>query len=524
MFMQHLYRRARVFKWMALCVAVLLLLVPNAALAHPLGNFTVNQYSRLVVNGAQVQLLYIIDMAEIPTFQEMARIDTNHDQTVSNAERDQYLAGESGALGSNLHLLAGDTALPLAMESQQLEFPQGQGGLKTMRLTLHFAAALPHAQGAQSLTYHDNNFAGRIGWREIVVQAGQGAQIVDSSAPAQDVSQELRNYPRDLLQSPLQQSSATFRFQSAASTRQPTGDSRAAEQQAPLIISQATDQLTALVAAPTLSWTALLIALLTAFVLGAAHALSPGHGKTIVAAYLVGARGTTRHALFLGLTTTITHTAGVFALGLITLFVSTFVLPEQIYPWLGVASGVLVFSIGITLFRGRLRGLLDHGHSHAHDHTHDHEHAHGHSHDHHHKQTHEHHHDDYGSAFTHTHGGTTHTHMPPGADGSPITWRGLLALGVSGGLLPCPSALVVLLGAIAIGRVGFGLLLIIAFSVGLASVLTGIGILLVHTRRFVQRIPSHNRLITTLPVMSALIIAIAGIGITAEALIQTGLL
>jgi nickel/cobalt exporter len=495
-------------KWLAPCAALLLLLMPTAALAHPLGNFTVNQYSRLVIDGARVQLLYIVDMAEIPAFQEMARIDTNHDQSVSDAERARYLAHEAGALRGNLHLLVGGAALPLEPEAQQLEFPQGQGGLRTMRLTLRFMAALPHAPGAQAATYRDDNFADRIGWREIVVQAGANAQILESSAPAQDVSQELRNYPRDLLQSPLQQSSATFRFQLQTGEPLQTSAVQTSARQSSITNAQSPDQLAALIAAPALSWTALLAALLTAFALGAAHALSPGHGKTIVAAYLVGARGTTRHALFLGLTTTITHTAGVFALGLITLFVSAFVLPEHIYPWLGVASGVLVFSIGATLFRGRLRGLLDH--EHAHDHHHDHEHAH--------------HHHDHRSAFTHTHGGTPHTHMPPGADGAPITWRGLLALGVSGGLLPCPSALVVLLGAIALGRVGFGLLLILAFSVGLASVLTGIGMLLVHARRFVQRIPAHNRWLGALPVISALIIAIAGIGITAEALIQTGLL
>ncbi len=507
-------------RWTAPLIAMLVLLMPTAALAHPLGNFTVNRYSRLAVDRSSVQLLYIIDMAEIPAFQEMARIDLNSDQTVSDAERNQYMASEAQTLGANLHLLLDGAPLMLEPQAQQLEFPQGQGGLKTMRLTLHFAAALPKATDAQQAQYRDDNFAERIGWQEIVVQAANGTELLNSSVSSQDVSQELRNYPRDLLQSPLQVNSATFSFRPAAGSQQTTASNRAAEQQTPLFINQTTDQLAALIAAPTLSWTALLIALLTAFVLGAAHALSPGHGKTIVAAYLVGARGTTRHALFLGLTTTITHTAGVFALGIITLFVSEFILPEQLYPWLGVASGVLVFSIGITLFSGRLRGWLGNP-SHAHAHHHDQDHSHNHDHDHH---DHAHDHHSHDGMITHTHGGTTHTHAPPGADGSPITWRSLLALGVSGGLLPCPSALVVLLGAIAIGRVGFGLLLIIAFSIGLASVLTGIGVLLVHAGRFFRHIPAQGRLIGALPIVSALIIAVVGLGITAQALLQTGLL
>lgn len=247
----------------------------------------------------------------------------------------------------------------------------------------------------------------------------------------------------------------------------------------------------------------LLLALLTAFGWGAMHALTPGHGKTIVAAYLVGSRGTTRHALFLGLTTTITHTAGVFVLGLLTLFASQSILPEQLYPWLGVISGVLVVAIGLSLFSGRLRTLTRPDvHSHNHDHNHDHAHTHNHDH-------------------THDHG---HSYVPPVADDSPVTWRSLLALGVSGGLLPCPSALVVMLSAIALQRIGFGLLLIVVFSLGLASVLTAIGVLFVHAGRLFERIPMGGRLIQALPVASALFITIVGVGITLRTIVQTGTL
>jgi ABC-type nickel/cobalt efflux system permease component RcnA len=276
------------------------------------------------------------------------------------------------------------------------------------------------------------------------------------------------------------------------------------------------DQFANLIAARELTPAAIGLALLLALLLGAGHALTPGHGKTIVAAYLVGARGTARHAIFLGLTTTITHTAGVFALGFVTLWISNYILPEQLYPWLELISGVLVVGIGLMLFRSRLAGFFKRGaHSHDHEHGHAHDHDHRHDHDHDHNPGHDHGHG-------HDHGPHGHSHMPPGADGQPVTWRGLLALGISGGLLPCPSALVVLLSAIALHRVAFGMLLIVAFSVGLAGVLTGIGLLLVYARRLFERFPTDGRLLRALPIASAGFVTVAGLVIAFGALVQAG--
>ena len=251
------------------------------------------------------------------------------------------------------------------------------------------------------------------------------------------------------------------------------------------------------------------ITLLTAFGLGAAHALTPGHGKTVVGAYLVGSRGTAKHAVFLGLTTTITHTAGVFLFGLIVLFASQFILPEQLYPWLGVTSGLLVVWIGLSLVYGRWRAMHQPAHHHQHDHHHDHNHDHHHDHDH--------------TVGYHTHFGIGHTHTHP--HNEDITWRSLLALGISGGLIPCPSALVVLLSAIALGRVALGLALITVFSLGLASVLTGIGLVLVYAGKLFQRLPGDNgRFIQAIPVLSALFITLVGIGITFRAFLEIGLI
>uniref|UniRef100_B8HRN9 High-affinity nickel-transporter n=1 Tax=Cyanothece sp. (strain PCC 7425 / ATCC 29141) TaxID=395961 RepID=B8HRN9_CYAP4 len=289
-----------------------------------------------------------------------------------------------------------------------------------------------------------------------------------------------------------------------------------------------------------------LLAIVAAFSWGAMHALSPGHGKTLVAAYLVGTRATAGHALLLGLTTTITHTLGVFALGLVTLFATQYILPEQIYSWLNAVAGVMVMVIGVNLLISRWcnariskrQGGGHEHHSHQH-HSHLYEHSgHGHSHHEHHSPAdgfhpgHGHQHSEHDSQVNdrhphhdHEHDGHrpsdrhSHSHLP-GAD-TPVTWKSLLALGISGGLLPCPAALVLLLGTIALGRINFALLLVLAFSLGLAGVLTGLGLLLVFAKGIFRHLPTPKlRLIRFLPALSALGIVLVGTGITIQALLQ----
>ena len=220
----------------------------------------------------------------------------------------------------------------------------------------------------------------------------------------------------------------------------------------------------------------LLLGCLIAFCLGAFHALSPGHGKTIVAAYLVGNRGTAKHAIFLGAVVTFTHTIGVFLLGLLTLYASRYIVPETLYPWMGFFSGMMVLVIGINLFRQRFAGL--------------HHHVHGHSH----------------------------------AVPEKITASNLLALGVSGGIVPCPSALVVLLSAIALHRIEAGLLFIVAFSAGLATVLVSIGIIVVRAGSWLSRFSAADAIARNMPIVSAAVISALGLGIAAESLAGAGLL
>ena len=284
------------------------------------------------------------------------------------------------------------------------------------------------------------------------------------------------------------------------------------------------EDLTALAKAETVSPMVILAALFGAAGWGAAHAFTPGHGKAIVGAYLVGSRSTPWHALYLAFTVTVTHTLVVFALGLVALFAQAYIVPEQLFPVLGTVSGLIVFGLGASMFAARVRGLRGHGHPHnhhhehpryafAHEHVHEehrHTHLHNHDHNHDHGHDHTHHHVD-----DHFHG---HSHLPPGADGSAVTWRSLLGLGISGGLVPCPAALVLLLAAVSIERIGFGLLLVLAFTVGLAAVLVGVGLLFVKGGRLLDRVPMGANAYRVLPAFSSLVIVVLGICMTVGAI------
>ncbi|MGH2593856.1 MAG: nickel/cobalt transporter [Anaerolineae bacterium] len=529
-------------------------LVPVAA-AHPLGNFTINHYAGLRVTRDAVAIDYVLDMAEIPAFQEISTFDANGNGQPDAAETAGYHSAKCDAIRSDLDLHMNGQPLALVQDSSAIEFPSGAGGLLTLRLTCAFRAAyVPAAENAGTpfrvrLEFKTNSYADRLGWREIVVTA-DGVSLQGDVAST-SVSHRLSVYPDDLLSSPLDQREISFDFSLAAVPGQsPTPHSGAQAASNPSTPLRAgfqaptpnrDDAFTQLIILQDLTPLTLLFALGVSFVWGALHALSPGHGKTVVAAYLVGTRGTARHAVTLGLTVTLTHTAGVFALGLVTLFASNYILPEQLYPWLSLASGLLVIGIGLTLLVTRYRAArsgrslipqlhahADHHHAHhphhdqghVHDqqhddHVHDHHHDHDHAHDHQHG---DHVHDHHPADHAHDHG---HTHDPYDANGR-ITLRSLLALGISGGLIPCPTALVVLLSAIALGRVGFGLMLIVAFSAGLAAVLMAIGLLFVQGRRLFDRIPAENRMLRLLPLAGAFLVIVTGVVMTAQAIASVG--
>jgi nickel/cobalt transporter (NicO) family protein len=439
----------------ALLLALLLLAaLPAAASAHPLGNFSVNHLTEVSVSSDRVDVRYVLDQAEIPTFQERDLSDAAVLARKQTEVRRRLMVTVDGRRISLRPAGAGSIA-----------HPPGAGGLHTTRVELTLTATV---RSPERVTVRDGTFPGRVGWHAVVARPGRRT-AVRSDVPASDPTGGLRHYPQDALSSPADIRDATLAVAPGSGTlAAPDGQHRAGSggQERDDVLSRAFSDAAA-------GKGVLVLLLLTAFAWGALHALSPGHGKAMVAAYLVGARGTARHAVALGATVTITHTAGVFALGLVALALSEYVLPEDLYPWLNLVSGLLVVGVGAFVLRKNLRRRRHHHHHH-------------------------------------------HHHHGP----ERLSWRGIVAMGAAAGLIPCPSALVVLLGAIAQGEIALGMLMIVAFSLGLAMTLTVLGLGVVYAGRALGRLHVPRRLATVLPAVSAVLIVGVGVVLTANALPQ----
>lgn len=493
-------------------IFIALAVLAVSALAHPLGNFSVNQYSRLEVGASEIKIRQILDLAEIPTFQETAAIDTDKNGALSDEELNAYAALITPNLLANLLLTVNGQPIDIRAAGKNVLLKSGAGNLSTLRIEWDLIADLRNVENLKSVNqikFENKNYSERLGWSEIVVNRADGVNIFDSTAFGSGVTDELKTYPQDTLAAPLHERTAEFAV-SAKALPQTANLLQNRDGHVTETIAQK-DKFAELINVPEITPTVLLFGLLLAFGFGAMHAMSPGHGKTVVGAYLVGSRGTAKHAAFLGLTVTITHTIGVFAIGLIILFASNYILPEKIVPFLSFVSGLLVFFIGVSLFKDRLFSSLgwktgghhshEHGNSHeSHSHSHDDGHAHSHE-----SHSHEHHAHD---ATTHTHDGVNyHSHLPP----EDISWKSLLGLGISGGLLPCPSALVLMLSAISMGRVGYGIVLTLVFSLGLAATLTAVGLAFLYVgKAFGGTKLAENRIFKSLPVASAFVIACVG--------------
>ena len=460
---------------LAAIATVCMATITGQAAAHPLGNFTVNHFANVDLAGNQVFVRYALDLAEIPTFQEGAGVRR---------------AGYAATLAPKLELRVDGKRISLVVVSHRTSERPGAGGLKTMRFDAVFRGDTGGTTG-RSVSFTDTAYATRIGWREITITAREGATVSSSTAATASRSNELRAYPKDLLRSPLDIRTASATYASGTTVAAPPA---IGEPPAPV---HANGGFESLIQRGHLSIGVIIVSLLIAAFWGSVHALTPGHGKALVAGYLVGTKGTPRHAVLLGATVTITHTAGVFALGLVTLLLSQFIVPDQLYPWLTLVSGLLVVGVGASVLRQRMRtgGWTDHHHGDAHDHGVAEA---GHQHHHHDGDHHEHHHHDH--------------------EQDPLTSRGILGVGIAAGLLPCPSALVVLLSAIAVHRIGFGFALIAAFSLGLALTITGIGLVAVLARRVFKRKSFDGRVVRALPALSALVILGVGIALTVKAL------
>jgi ABC-type nickel/cobalt efflux system permease component RcnA len=534
----------------------LLMLSSATSFAHPMGNFSVNHYSKIKVGQQSIEIWYLIDMAEIPTFQEIRQSDLT--PKADDSGTSHYLDRQEQLLKEGLSLESDGQAVSLDTISREVIFTDGAGGLPTMKMGFVFRGKLNVTTGAHKLSYFDNNFPGRTGWKEIVV-LGDGVAILNSSAPSAERSQELSNYSSDALNSPPQQLSALVGFRTPLSEPEKTASAGVIGTSSKRTIPQRTNtahqapprqeqrrssdasswsdlgnaQPSSSIVSPTvpqlslathaqqntprsrftelistqgkLSLWVLFSAALIAAGLGALHALEPGHGKTIVAAYLVGSRGTARHAVLLGIVVTAAHTAGVYLLGALTLYASRYIVPEQLYPWLGAISGLSVAGLGIFIFLRHWTGeTAEHSHAPGEKHSHW-----------------------FLSIFKQatpkqaTATGLANRVVIP-ADSKPVeralSLRELCMLGITGGIVPCPAALVVLVSGFSLHRLGFGLFLITAFSFGLAAVLVIVGLTMVYAKRMMSsRLQAGNTALRYLPFLSSAFMVVLGVGITASA-------
>ncbi|MDI1456304.1 nickel transporter [Streptomyces sp. ATE26] len=536
----------------ALAAAVLtaacgLALLPAAtASAHPLGNFTVNRYDGLVVAPGRLRVDHVEDLAEIPA--------TQAGPAVRRLGLDAWAGRRCAAAAADSALTVAGRATALSPASARARLRPGQAGLHTLRLECRFTAPLP---GGRPLALRFRGAAaGGPGWREVTAR-GDRMTLTATDVPGRSVSHELTTYPKDLLSSPADTAGASLRVR-------PGGPALAEERQdAPgaAVLPRGADRWTRalddLVARQDLTLGFAALALLVAVALGALHALAPGHGKTLMAATAAarGGRSRVRDVLPLAASVTVTHTLGVVALGLLVTAGSA--AAPSVIAWLGVAGGALVLAAGAGLVRRawRERALRyahprarpvpeqappalvgaareaagaerpDHGRHHDGHHRHGrHEHHDGHHHHgrhehhdgHHHRPDEEHHHPHSGGVV-HTHGGHTHSH--PTAP----TLRGTILLGFAGGLVPSPSAVVVLVGAAALGKAWFGLLLVVAYGAGLALTLTAAGFAVVRLGSGVARVlerrprwtshPVAGLLRRSLPLASALTVVALGAGL-----------
>jgi nickel/cobalt exporter len=545
--------------------AIHLALTAMTLSAHPMGNFSVNHYSRLCFKASGMELTYVLDLAEIPTFQLMGdwKIDWRDQPALTTRSKQQ-----AQEWLDNISVTQAGRRVPLRIRAASPTAVEGAGGMPVLRTSITAVAAIQPGE----VTYEDRNFPGRAGWKEIVVDRDPSAVIQTSSQGSADLSKSLTYYPTDPSITPPQDLTARVNWSGAGlrpanshpAIPAPLSQQQAFSQQQPEAPGTVVrgDFLSRMLQQKKLPAGVILLGILVAFGLGALHAMSPGHGKTIVAAYLVGSRVASRHAGLkhaglLGFVVTFTHTFTVFLLGLGMLFFQQYFVPEKIVPLLGAISGLSIVSIGLMLLYQRALNLAGSGHDHSHSHSgaglrparsriselrgaeplgsgaglrpasgrssnselrepeppesgaglrpasahtriselrgteppiHE-------------------------SGLVHTHGGTTHTHMIEGE----ITPGSLIALGISGGMVPCPSALILMLSAIALGHPGVGLILLAGFSTGLVLVLMAFGMLAIFAKHLLPKGDGTMRspLFRMIPVFSAVVVIVLGLAMTA---------
>ena len=457
--------------------AALALMPASPAAAHPLGNFTVNTADQVLVTATGVQVLHVVDLAEIPTVQLRPKVTAAGGLT-------PYVERECARVAPLLSLRIDERPATLAVVGARGSVVKGAAGLDTTRLECRLGTG---TMPGRSVDFVDGAVDQRVGWKEVTVDSRCGS-VSGSDVPRTSPSRLLTSYPSDLLSSPLDVRAASATVQPGACVAaDPASD--AVLTALPRGVGGITAFFTDFLGRKDLSVAFALLSVFASVAFGVLHALAPGHGKTVMAAYLVGQRGTRRQALQLGSIVTFTHTASVLLLGgLLTL--GTLAAPERVVPFTEVLSGLLLAALGVYLLVAAVRRIRARR-QHQHDHEHHHE---------------------------HSHRGTTlsHAELPE----ERLGWRSLAGMGVAGGLVPSPSALVVLLGATALGRAWFGVLLVLCYGIGMAITLTAAGLLLLRAQGVIERrgwtLRRGRDLTALLPIATASVVVLVGLGLVAR--------
>ncbi len=463
----------------------ILLLNVTPGHAHELNGTEVATSSYLSITYRSLSGRYEIRFGELSAFEQRRRMDEDGSGTITASERNDYLQTVGDELAGRLLLEVEGKPITIRLHHGRMIPDDSLVAPGPLALSFRLTTEVLDFTRECALVYRDANTHPRLVHTEMVVEGMERVDIdrADSGAGA------LKQVHIRSARVPLQ---ARVVLKPSLEVTQAGTPLESARHEDESHVEAETLPLQEMLRSEELSVDLVVLALTLSFFLGAAHALEPGHGKTIVAAYLIGNQGTVANAVYLGGVVTITHTFSVIILGLVTLFASNYILPEKIFPWLGTGSGLLIMGLGGWLFA---RSLVSGGHTHKHSHSGEEEH-------------HDHHHD--------------HHHIHPA--GREVTLASLLTLGISGGIVPCPGALVILLLAVALHRIGFGLMLIVSFSLGLAAVLIAIGILMVKARPLVDRFSGGGTFIRRLPIVSSLVIILAGFIIGVRSLVEAGII
>ncbi len=536
--------------------AVLLIGSTNAA-AHPLGDFSINQYFIVDGSAPRPTVHFLLDVAEIPSFTELDMLDTDYDSQLSPKEVEAYLDQRIPQLARFIHMKIDGVEVPVSVAGHKLILLEGNGAMLVFNILLNLEAEADWPKSPFTLQIDSENYPDEQGTRECLVLPGDRlADTTPSLAPEMVGDQHRvdqnavpagvygnRRASFSLHLSPGLHGTTTgltpvdtlrdFSWTSTARMAKEQGEAGIAEGLARAVLdsgfrrgmpgdakplvsvadgmgegqvatgvregraglaSRLLDRISEIVRRDEFPPPAVLaVGLAIAMALGMGHAFAPGHGKTVMAAYLIGEQGTSWHAVILGIVVTITHTWSVILLGLVTLYFEDMITETQVNFWTGVLSGAIIVGIGALLFRQRYHQLLAsaqgkpgdwrfyHGHEHATDES---------------------------AILT----------LKPGEAPS---YRNILWLGISGGVVPCPAALIVLLLALKVGRLSYGLALIFAFSLGLAAVLVVIGLLVVRASRLLQRQKlTDHPILRLLPLGSAALITLLGAWVVVWTLLQ----